>query len=168
MTPEEIYYALADKPFQPKRVFLKDGGTYDIPRRDLVVVGETYVDIGFQAPGKAPGIGAGKVSVAPEDIVRVETPSSVNHDKSIDGPGGRMTPEELYYALADKPFQPKRVYLKDGRTFDIPRRDMVVVGETYVHIGIQAPDCRPGIWAGFVTIAPGDILRLETLNLEGL
>ncbi len=79
MTPEEIYYALADKPFQPKRVYLKDGRTYDIPRRDLVVVGVTYVDIGFQAPGEAPGIGSGFVSVAPEDIIRLETlkPSSV-------------------------------------------------------------------------------------------
>jgi hypothetical protein len=75
-----------------------------------------------------------------------------------------MSPEQLYYLLQEQPFQPKRVYLKDGRTYDIPLREMVVVGVTYVDIGLQAPDERPGICEGIVTFAPEDILRVETVT----
>ena len=35
-----------------------------------------------------------------------------------------------------KPFQPFRVYVKDGRTFDVRHRNMNLVAETYVKIGI--------------------------------
>jgi hypothetical protein len=72
MDPYDIYRSLAQKPFQPMRVVCKDGRTYDIPLRELVVVGLTYVDIGFQAPGQAAGICASFDIVEPQDILRVE------------------------------------------------------------------------------------------------
>ena len=67
---------------------------------------------------------------------------------------------KLYHLLKDNPF-PKRVQLKDGRSYDIPLRELVVVGLTYVDIGVQAPDEPPGICQGIVTFAPEDILRVE-------
>ena len=68
---------------------------------------------------------------------------------------------KLYHLLKDGPF-PKRVHLKDGRICDIPMRELVVVGLTYVDVGNQAPDELPGICQGIVTFAPEDILRVET------
>jgi hypothetical protein len=73
-----------------------------------------------------------------------------------------MDIHELYKQLKSEPF-PKRVYLKDGRIHDIPMRELVVVGRTFVDIGIQAPDELPGICQGIVTFAPDDFLRVETL-----
>ena len=35
-----------------------------------------------------------------------------------------------------KPFHPFRVYVKDGRTYDVRHRNMNLVAETYVKIGI--------------------------------
>jgi hypothetical protein len=72
-----------------------------------------------------------------------------------------MTPDQLYHLLKDEPFHPKRVHLKDGRTYDIPMRELVVVGVNYVDIGIQAPDYPPGICQGVVSFAHEDIARVE-------
>jgi hypothetical protein len=72
MKPEDILTALQGEPFRPRRVHLKDGRTYDIPLRDMVVVGRSYLDIGLQAPGESPGICASIVVVDPTEVVRVE------------------------------------------------------------------------------------------------
>jgi len=74
-----------------------------------------------------------------------------------------VQPEEIYRGLQEQPFRPKRIHLKDGRTYDIPLREMVVVGRTYVDIGQQAADEMPGICAGIVSVDPEDIVRLETV-----
>jgi hypothetical protein len=76
--PEQIYRTLQQQPFRPMRVFLKDGRTYDIPLRELAVVGVTYLDIGIQSADAAPGIAAGIVTVTPEEIVRIEPMTSAS------------------------------------------------------------------------------------------
>ena len=75
-----------------------------------------------------------------------------------------MRPEEIYQILQPKPFQPVRVYIKDGRTFDIRSRQLVVVGVTYLAIGIQAPNAPEGIISTSVTVSLDDILRVEPLT----
>ena len=51
-----------------------------------------------------------------------------------------MRPEELRQLLAREPFQPFRVRLKDGRSFDILHPNLGLVGESVFIIGIPAPD----------------------------
>jgi hypothetical protein len=72
MIPEDILRAVHHKPFQPVRIHIKDGRTFDILHRNLIVVGRTYVDIGLQARGEEPGIADGIVILAPDDVIRVE------------------------------------------------------------------------------------------------
>lgn len=72
MAPEDIYRAVQHDPFQPVRLYLKDGRRYDITHRNLIMVGRTFVDIGIQAPDEPHGISGGTVFLEPEDIVRVE------------------------------------------------------------------------------------------------
>ncbi len=71
-----------------------------------------------------------------------------------------MRLEEVYQLLHPQPFQPVRIFVKDGRTFDIPSRDMVVVGKTYLAIGIQATNASAGIIAYSVRVPLDDILRV--------
>ena len=75
-----------------------------------------------------------------------------------------MLPEDILRALRHDPFQPVRFYLKDGRVFEIPHRNMVVVGRSYVDIGLQAADELPGICEGIVICAPEDIVRVERVK----
>ena len=51
-----------------------------------------------------------------------------------------MTHEELRQHLWREPFQPVRVRLKDGRTFDIRHRNLGLLGASVLIIGIPAPD----------------------------
>ena len=51
-----------------------------------------------------------------------------------------MTSEELRQHQNRKPFQPFRVHLKDGRSFDIHYPELNLVGESVFIIGIPAPD----------------------------
>jgi hypothetical protein len=74
-----------------------------------------------------------------------------------------MQAEQVYRILQTKPFQPVRVHLMDGQTYDIPLRELVVVGVDYLDIGIQAPDYPPGIMSHFVTVQLTEIERLEPL-----
>ena len=77
-----------------------------------------------------------------------------------------MNPEELYDLLAVKPFRPVRVYLRSGEVYEILRRDLVVVGWTYLDIGIQAPDESPGIACRVDHLSLDDIEKVETLDQQ--
>ena len=74
-----------------------------------------------------------------------------------------MGPEQLYKTLHEQPFQPVRVHLADGRSYDIRSRELVIVGVTYLAIGIQAPDEPEGIIATSVKIPLTEIRELESL-----
>jgi hypothetical protein len=70
--PVTVYHLLATQPFQPVRIFLKDGRTYDIAFRQLAVVGATWLDIGLLAPGEPQPIYDTVVTVPLKEIDRIE------------------------------------------------------------------------------------------------
>jgi len=72
MDPVTLYNLLAAQPFQPVRIYLKDGRSYDIRFRQLAVVGATWLDIGLPAPGETQPICDAVVTVRLEQIDRVE------------------------------------------------------------------------------------------------
>jgi hypothetical protein len=72
MDPIALYRFLEPKPFQPVRVYLKDGTTYDVRFRELIGVGTAWVNIGIPAPGEADAIYDHVVKVPLEEIDRVE------------------------------------------------------------------------------------------------
>ncbi len=67
-----VYKMLANKPFQPVRVVLKDGRSYDITSRRMIIVGVDFLVIGFQAEGRSEGIWGSELRVPLEDVLRVE------------------------------------------------------------------------------------------------
>jgi hypothetical protein len=77
-----------------------------------------------------------------------------------------MDPVELYNLLGRKPFQPVRVHLKDGRFYDIPVRQLAIVGMDDLDIGLQAPDEPPGIMSWYVTVQLDEIRSVEPLPSE--
>jgi hypothetical protein len=74
-----------------------------------------------------------------------------------------MDPVELYDLLGRQPFQPVRVVLKDGRTFDIPSRHFAVVGVDYLRIGFQAEGYDEGVCSRVVSVDVADVRHLEPL-----
>ena len=51
-----------------------------------------------------------------------------------------MQPEELYRLLHQRPFQPFRVFLTDGRILNVHHPDINMVGTTWIRIGIPIPN----------------------------
>jgi hypothetical protein len=65
-----------------------------------------------------------------------------------------MNEEEIRIAVLTEPFEPKRLYLSDGRTVDIPRAGSIAVGKRTSGVVID----------GMIhTIANLHITRIETL-----
>ena len=75
-----------------------------------------------------------------------------------------MRPTDLYRILHQEPFQPVRVHLTDGRSYDISHAYQAVVGKTYVHIGIPASDLPEGIYDYIEYLDPADVVRVEPLE----
>ena len=72
-----------------------------------------------------------------------------------------MRPEDLYRIPHQQPFQPMRVHLTDGRSYEIRYPHQAVVGKTFFHVGIGAPDLPEGIYDHVEYIDPANITRVE-------
>ena len=53
--------------------------------------------------------------------------------------GRTMRPEDIREFLQKKPFQPFRLTLTDGRTYEVRHPEMAMVGRSAVAIGLPAP-----------------------------
>ena len=72
-----------------------------------------------------------------------------------------MDPVQLYDLLKKQAF-PMRVFLRDGRCFEIPARQFAVVGRTYLDIGSQADNAPEGVWGPTTTLQLQDIRNIES------
>ena len=74
-----------------------------------------------------------------------------------------MKPEELRACFESRPFRPLRVYLKDGRTFDVRFRELAIVGHDYLALGIPAPLERDAIYDAVEHVRLEDIDHIDRL-----
>lgn len=163
MTCEEARHYLWRKPFRPVRIQLKDGRRYDIPDSGWTLAAEAILMIGLP-PEDDPGsrFPDRKVWVQWPEVESIEPlsePAALAGNlrgeldfelRKPDNPvirdlGGKiiMTCEQARQYLWRKPFQPVRIRLKDGRTFDIPDRGWTIAAEALLMVGVP-PEDDPG------------------------
>jgi hypothetical protein len=70
MTPQSIQKRLLQDPFQPFRVYLSDGSTYEVRQAEMALVLEREVIIALPKPGQE--IARRSVSCDPLHITRIE------------------------------------------------------------------------------------------------
>ena len=75
-----------------------------------------------------------------------------------------MKPEELRACFEPRPFRPLRIYLKDGRTFDVRFRELAIVGHDYLALGIPAPLERDAIYDNVEHMRLEDIDHIDRLS----
>jgi len=51
-----------------------------------------------------------------------------------------MRPDDIHRVSRHQPFQPFRLHLSNGRTYDVRHPELVLVGRTTMLIGKPAPD----------------------------
>lgn len=77
-----------------------------------------------------------------------------------------MRAEELLQLLRERPFQPFRVHVADGRVYDVRFPDINLVGDTFVGIGIPQPNVPDPIAERLEIVMLDDIRRVELDNAE--
>ncbi len=77
-----------------------------------------------------------------------------------------MEREQLQHLLRQKPFQPFRVFLRDGRTFDIRYPRMNLLARTYVNIGIPEAGTPLPLCDHTEFVRLSEIARVEMLSSE--
>ncbi len=73
-----------------------------------------------------------------------------------------MDPKAILEHHQREPFCPLRIYLCNGATYEVTRRELMLVGRTRMIIGLN-PDAD-GIPRETLYLVPGDVTRLELLG----
>ena len=74
-----------------------------------------------------------------------------------------MRPEAIRELRDAQPFLPFRICLTDGKSYDVPHRDFVMIARTVIDIGI-ASSAGSGIYDQIVRVSPLHIVRVENLQ----
>jgi len=72
-----------------------------------------------------------------------------------------MRPEDIREFLQRRPFQPIRITLTDGRTYDIRHPELAMVGRSTVAIGVPAPNDPSPVYDRLVTVSLLHIMQVE-------
>ena len=74
-----------------------------------------------------------------------------------------MRPEDVREHLAKQPFEPFRIFMSDGATFDVRHQDMCLIGRSAVQVVI--PDTRRSwMYERLAHCALMHITRIEPMN----
>ena len=73
-----------------------------------------------------------------------------------------MHPAEIREVLRQVPFEPFRLRLTDGSSFDVPHPDFLTLSKTAVHVAID-PSGKDEIPSRIVRISPLHITHLEPM-----
>jgi hypothetical protein len=74
-----------------------------------------------------------------------------------------MKPEDIQRLRTREPFVPFRLFLHDGRTFDVLRRDLILVTQRTLTVGLDV-DPVDGLPERTVYVSPDQVVRIEDLQ----
>ncbi len=73
-----------------------------------------------------------------------------------------MRPSDIAAHTRKQPFQPVRVFISDGTSYDVRHPEMMMVGRTEVIIGLEST--RDDVFDRFAYCDPVHITRIEPIN----
>ena len=74
-----------------------------------------------------------------------------------------MRTEEIRKLLKKEPFRPFRVFLSNGKSYDVTHPELAVVGTHDMFLGLQAEGLEPGVYGHFALVTLIHINNIETL-----
>jgi hypothetical protein len=78
-----------------------------------------------------------------------------------------MRPEDIREFLQHRPFQPFRLTLTDGRTYDVRHPELAMVGRSSVAIGVPSPDDPRPVYDRLVRVSHLHIMQIEPSEMQG-
>jgi len=73
-----------------------------------------------------------------------------------------MRPNDITAQIRKRPFQPVRVFISDGKSYDIRHPEMMMVGRTEVVIGLTSRGQK--VFDRLAYCDPVHIVRIEPIN----
>ena len=73
-----------------------------------------------------------------------------------------MAPQDIFKKINAKPFKPFRVFLSDGKTYDVGPGTYAIMAPTELIIGIDLDDFGFPLKAAY--ISPNHVVRVEPLD----
>ena len=74
-----------------------------------------------------------------------------------------MRPEDIRELRDAQPFVPFRICLTDGKSYDVPHRNFLMIARAVIDIGVSShPD--HGVYDQIVRVSPLHIVRVENLQ----
>jgi hypothetical protein len=71
--------------------------------------------------------------------------------------------EEVLERLHRRPFEPFRIHLTDGTTYEVRHPELVLVGRRSMVVGVSDVEQQPVVYDRYTTVALVHIVRLEPL-----
>lgn len=75
-----------------------------------------------------------------------------------------MRPEDIRQFLQRRPFQPFRLTLTDGRTYEVRHPELAMIGRSTVAVGLPTPGDPEPVYDRLVTVSRLHIMQLEPLE----
>jgi len=75
-----------------------------------------------------------------------------------------MRSQDIRNFVKQQPFQPFRITLTDGRTYDVRHPEMAMVGKSSVAIGLPAAEDEEPIYDRLVTVSLIHIMQAEVID----
>lgn len=75
-----------------------------------------------------------------------------------------MFPQDVREFLTRQPFQPFRVTLSDGRTYEVRHPELAMVGLSTVAFGIPPEGSTVPVYERLITVALSHVMQIEPLE----
>ena len=75
-----------------------------------------------------------------------------------------MRPEDIREFVKRQPFQPFRLTLTDGRTYEVHHPELAMVGRSYVNVGVPSTGNAEPAFDRLVTVSLLHIMQVELLE----
>ena len=72
-----------------------------------------------------------------------------------------MRPEDIREFLQHRPFQPFRITLPDGRSYEVRHPELAMVGRSTIAIGLPAPTEPMPVYDRLVTVSLLHVMQVE-------
>jgi hypothetical protein len=79
-----------------------------------------------------------------------------------------MPPQDLWEKLRQQPFDPFRICLTDGTTYEVRHPELVMVGRRSAVVGVSETEQPPPFYDRATTVALVHIVRLEPIGTATL
>jgi hypothetical protein len=77
-----------------------------------------------------------------------------------------LRPEDVLKQLQKRPFEPFRIHLTDGKTYDVKHPELVITGERFLVVGEPRPGKNGAVAASYDTVTLMHVVRLEPIQLS--